>query len=539
MKKILLSLMVLGGLVTSCNMDLEPIGSILDEVSVESATDCENFRNAFYGNIRALSTGGYIYYTEMQMDMFNGTVMNGNRVGSLSNGVILSGDGDIESIWGGLFGAVANTNYLFPRAQMLLDDPETSTTDRELIKRYVAEGHFARAYYYYWLLDHFCPSYSSENANELVGLPLVTEYYPTAEKQYYPGRATLAETYKFIEDDLAAAYDGIKFFEENFEDIAVADAREEEKSAAQEDARNQISLMLTQNAPYLSSWAVRALQARVALLKGDNQTAAKYAEEVINCGIWQLDATGLLASNSYTRLWTTDAGKELIFRPISSAGELGISSTGGGWIAVAETQADYIPTSYVINELYGGRNSKDGRRAAFLRTQSLLYEGRLVDDVYCFSKFPGNPDLNSNPENPLLLNMAKPFRLSEMYLIAAEAYQVLGNEENANKYLNDIRKARIRQYQETSYTSTTLRDEIRLERTREFLGEGFRMSDLRRWHLGFSRSIDYPLNPGVAALVKPSSRVSYQPDDYRYVWPIPSTEIQVNPQMAGQQNRGY
>ncbi len=66
------------------------------------------------------------------------------------------------------------------------------------------------------------------------------------------------------------------------------------------------------------------------------------------------------------------------------------------------------------------------------------------------------------------------------------------------------------------------------------------MSDLRRWGLGFERNSTYTNIPGIDdILVQAGLNVTYQPNDYRYTWPIPASEMQVNPQLTGQQNPGY
>ncbi len=523
MKKILLSLLLVGGLLSSCDMNDRPIGSLPDDEAIENASDCFRYRNGIYNNLRALSTGAYIYYTEIQMDQFLGTTLNGNRIGNLSNGVILSSDDDIATIWGGLYGAIGSVNYFLPRAQAILDaepateDEALSKADRTDINRYLGEAYFGRAYFYYWLLDHYCPAYTPANADQLLGLPLVSDYDPTADKATYPSRSSLRDTYAFINADLDKAYTLLKAFEQS-------DA---------EDANSG----LRQNAPYLSSYVVRALQARVALLQGDNTHAVQYAKEVISSGIWSLSNryTLINRTNTYNDIWTNDQGTELIFRPVSSAGELGISSTGSGWISTNQYSADYIPTEAVISNLYP---EGDTRKSCFLSSRDLLGDGVYVKNVQCFNKYPGNPELIQS--NPNLMNMAKPFRLSEMYLIVAEASQLAGNEKDANEYLNAIRNKRISSWKTTDYTGTELRDQIRLERDRELIGEGFRMSDLRRWGLGFSRSGSYPSNPSVEnIIVRAGTTVQYQPNDYRYTWPIPSSEIQVNPQLTGQQNPGY
>ncbi len=508
MKKIFLSLLLAGSLLTSCDMDLNPAGSINDKEAIETARDCERYRNGIYNNIRALSVGPYIYYTEIQMDQFLGTIMNGNRIGNLSNGVILSSDTDIESIWGGLYGAIGSINYFLPRAQAVLEKEDLTNEDRININHYLGDAYFARGFFYYWLLDHFCPDYKSEN--EPYGLCLVTDYDPTADKATYPGRSKLSETYTFIEKDLDTAYTLLKEFEELGTD--------------------DNATMLTPYAPYVSSYAVRALQARLALLKKDYATAKKYADEVIQAGTWRLQAR-----LTYAGIWKNDQSTEFIFRPISSSAELGISSTGSAWISTNQYAADYLPSADVVNHLYG---DKDCRKDAFIGSRDLLNDGTFVSGAPTFVKYPGNTSLDT--DDPRLLNMGKPFRLSEQYLIAAEASYELNLAADANQYLYDLRRVRISGYKQEIFAGTELRDQIRLERNRELIGEGFRMSDLRRWGLGFERNSTYTNIPGIDdILVQAGLNVTYQPNDYRYTWPIPASEMQVNPQLTGQQNPGY
>lgn len=106
-------------------------------------------------------------------------------------------------------------------------------------------------------------------------------------------------------------------------------------------------------------------------------------------------------------------------------------------------------------------------------------------------------------------------------------------------------------YQGIKYEETTggsLMNEIIRQRTLELMGEGFRLSDLRRWNMGFTRSADYASCTAISGIDKDGIiniiteaglEVSYTPDDHRYTWPIPSKEMDVNPQLKGQQNPGY
>ena len=72
-----------------------------------------------------------------------------------------------------------------------------------------------------------------------------------------------------------------------------------------------------------------------------------------------------------------------------------------------------------------------------------LPPGNAQSDVYIFTKFIGNPalkDPNSNGYSGV--NKVKPFRISEQYLILAEAYARTGNNGEAYNVLNTLRTAR-------------------------------------------------------------------------------------------------
>ena len=143
----------------------------------------------------------------------------------------------------------------------------------------------------------------------------------------------------------------------------------------------------------------------------------------------------------------------------------------------------------------------------------------------------------------MYLNKPKPFRLSEMYLVKAEAAALTQDVTGANAALNALVKARMIEpadFEEYNLVGNELIETIRSERGKELMGEGFRTMDLRRWKQGFDRNVPYQLNPSIAEMRSPNGlNVRYSADDYRYVWPIPSSEMEINPQLKGQQNPGY
>lgn len=512
MKKILFSL--LGGaalLLSSCDMNKEPYGEIMEGNALESAKDCAQYRNGFYTFLRTYSGGEYISYPAIQMDEFFGTVLNGNRIGLVSNGQIYSNNDDMETVFANCFYVINDVNYFLTHTQKLLDSEKISAADKLAIKRYVAEGHFTRAYMYYKLMDLYCGSFNKVNPDaEGTGMPIVTDYNPTGDRSKYPGRASLNATMAFIQQDLTDAMTGITEYQASLEPAEVTEM----------DAPMAI---------YINPWIIKAFRARLALLQGQWQEAYDLASEVVTDGAYKLSTTA-----NYAKMWTNDNNDEIIFLPFSSASE-SCPATGASWISASDQKMDYFPTAYVAQELY---LTTDCRFKAFIGTAKLLIDGQTIATPK-FIKYPGNTALNTSSTNELK-NRPKTFRLSEMVLIMAEAAAELGNEDDANDALNKLRTNRITRYRAVSYSGSELTKEIRLERQRELLGEGFRISDLRRWGLGFNRNQTAYTNTAVATQVlQMAGLIEYQVDDHRYVWPIPATELRNNPQMKGQQNPGY
>lgn len=498
--------------VSSCDMDIPQQGVVTIENAIETKADCEKFMNNIYSDLRAATAGSYMADTELQMDMFVGTVNNGNRGMQFSSGGIFSTNSDVESIWAGMYGGINNCNFLIEAAQKLIDEGKYTGKDAETINQYIGCAKFARAYYYFYLMDHFCKTYTAASASQAAtGVPIVLDYNPTADRSKYPGRSTQQETVNQINQDLAEAYTALKAYE--------ADVTMEN---------------VTPCAPYINSYAVTALQARVALATGAYATALSKAEEVISSELFALaDIT------SYPAMWTNDEATELIFVPFGNLTERSsVPATGSIWLTNdKKNTSDFIP----VPDVYTMYQTGDVRRTSFITIYTFAFEGTQAQGL-AFNKYPGNTIFNQGNENPMR-NKPKPFRTSELYLIAAEAAAATNQADKANDYLNELRENRIANYTAAEYSGANLVNEIRIERNRELIGEGFRMSDLRRWGQGFTRTCNYTslgLTSTLNSFIQPNSLgVTYLGTDHRYVWPIPQAEMDVNPQLAGQQNPGY
>ena len=116
--------------------------------------------------------------------------------------------------------------------------------------------------------------------------------------------------------------------------------------------------------------------------------------------------------------------------------------------------------------------------------------------------------------------MPKVFRLSEQYLIRAEAYVQKGELNKAAKDITALRSARYASYGGgTSMNEENAMTIIEEERVKELYMEGFRLTDLKRWHKGFERT------PQEQSLENGSSLV-VEKDNPLFVWPIPQHEIE-------------
>lgn len=111
-----------------------------------------------------------------------------------------------------------------------------------------------------------------------------------------------------------------------------------------------------------------------------------------------------------------------------------------------------------------------------------------------------------------------------MLLIMAEAKAQTDVNEGSH-LLSQLRKERIIGWSATTYASKEeLLKQIELERRHELCFEGHRWFDLRRWEL---------------PIVKNETNKTLEVGDFHRLMPIPKSEMEANPVIAKQQNKGY
>lgn len=140
-------------------------------------------------------------------------------------------------------------------------------------------------------------------------------------------------------------------------------------------------------------------------------------------------------------------------------------------------------------------------------------------------------------------------RLADVFLLYAEACANSGETGTTLEYINKVKRRAygygINAASPVDYASLTAEtmakkandpvlgnNPLYYERWAELFNEGHWWFDMCRWHLGASEATFY-----VTARVL--NGVPFAWNNRSYAWPIPLTEMNSNPKMAGQQNPNY
>lgn len=476
---------------TSC-LDKYPENAILSGNAIKTVSDVDQAVIGIYDSFKspALYSGNLTLLPDIQTDLVYGINGNTGAYGPIWRWKdILSNNTDIENVYSGLYDVIARCNFLFDNVENVR---EKISDDKQLDKldQCCGEAHFARALAYAELIKLFCKSYEGDDAaaNEL-GVVITTHYRGDEEIK----RASLKDSYDFVLNELDEAERLLKL-EENF-------------NAAQTPLFNS---------PYFNEYTIYALRARVALYMQKWEDAVKYSSKLIDSGYYRLSSCTEQYSpgiSYYKYMWTSDQSTETIwqvaFTPTSYGGALGRIFFNYDFSTV---RPDYVPASWVLG-LYDGA---DLRLETFFKSMQTGYSHKLNWPLLI--KYFGNQTFTEQ-FGILHVSMPKVFRLSEQYLIRAEAYCQLKDFAKAGKDLTTLRSARLTSSGNIVITEDNWLDQISDERVRELYMEGFRLQDLKRWHRGFERK------PQAQSLVS-GSRLKVEKDDPFFVWPIPLHEIE-------------
>lgn len=457
-------------------IDLKPKDVLSENIAFQSFEDVELALTGTYGAMQGTGYLGrsYLFIPDVLADNASQPGENQGALAFLHNYRYEANSQDISAIWASLY-------IVIDRANRVLAQVDNFEASEEVIASVKGQALAIRAMAHFDLLRYFADNYSTTADASHLGVSIKT----VGGEISLPSRNTVAEVYTQIDSDITEA----------------------------RTLLNGIDLPNTR----LGYDAITALAARVALYKEDWQTANDLASEVISSG------RSLATGSTYDNIWKEDEDGgtgELIFSLRYQTGETQVgnalySTVNGNSLSWAP--ADNLLSSY--------DQTNDVRYTSFFQARE-TNPSQIVD-----GKYRGRLNGGSTPSNPGL-NDVKVFRLSEMYLIRAEARAkggIDGGDVAAMSDLNTLRTARIIGYTDQNLSGTTLQLAILDERRKELAFEGHRFFDLKRNNLPIVRGADCATSAATICFLEAGN--------YRFVFPIPQAEIFANPNMV--QNSQY
>ncbi len=345
-----------------------------------------------------------------------------------------------------------------------------------------------RALAHFDLVRVYGKPYTMSGAPASYGVPIMDHMYPSS---YMPSRNTVEEVYAQVIKDLTTA----------------------------------IPLLPTaKSTGYFNQWAAKALLARVYLYKGDFDNAYTTATEVISNSPYKL-----WTNAGYVDAWSNAGTSEVIFEIINKSVDDYTDREGLPYLYSEDGYADAIVTKDFVDLL--GADPDDVRLKMFHKPTLAAFAGDAFWGQPVFiDKYPGRLD---NTPRDMRVNNLPILRLSETYLIASEAALRKSSPDNAKaaEFVNAI--ALRANPAATAVTAANVSlDRILTERRKELVGEGHRFFDAMRCNKTITRTGGWHL-----PLVTESE--SFTNTYFRTILAIPSTEMDSNPNIKGEQNPGY
>lgn len=497
MNKILKGLSVVSSLLLFANcsdmLDYYPESEMSDATYWKTANDFKAASGAFYGDISHpwLHADLDADILGFSFDSFTG----GRMLGDIQ--VPQSGD------WGTVYGKIRTVNFFLEKAAQYSKPEE--------IKQFVAEAHFFRAWHYYGLYQDYG------------GVPLVKRVLDVNSPELYAPRDTKEDTFKFILEEVEKSIADLPLKRE----IAASDEGRISRQAAWA-LKARICLFEATWRKYHSEGEYEALL----------DSAIVASDKVISTGDYEIFyRPEELGDESYKFLFslenkqcnpgnlTKQDNKEYIFyrKYDDKNGRPGSRGTDK-WQNPVRKFVDMFVCKNGLPITYGGQTNpqfmgyKESKTSELENRDLRLSTMLRRDGVVCYydpgKGLYGNP----NPPTTLYYNAITTgkasgyvsdkfntlryindnteycidyplIRYAEVLLIYAEAkIERYGSisDEDLNKSINELRKrAGVAPLTNELLAGTGLnmRDEIRRERACELYYEGFRLFDLKRWHI--------------------------------------------------------
>jgi len=387
-----------------------------------------------------------------------------------------------RSPWLMFYSWIANANVLINGVGDGTSGPQE---EKDII---VGQALTYRAFLHYQLVQQWADRYVTGGGNTQLGVPYMFEAITEPQP-----RVTVEEVYSNIIQDLDDA-------------IALLDGKPRK------------------NKSHLNVDVARGIRARVALTMGDYATAVTFAQQA-RVGYELMDS----ATYSYGFRIGSEGVGEYMWASQIQEDQTDKWGNYGAYVSrnFSSTSIRRNPRS-IFSVLYDQIADTDVRKTLWDPTgeHTYLQEVMGVEIVptaarfpYTNQKFIAVSTADSRVDVPIM-------RVSEMYLIEAEAEARQGHDALAAAALYPMAVARDPSYTLSTNTGQDLIDEIMIQRRVELWGEGQRFFDLKRLNLPLDR------NGGNHSSSINGSLMDVPAGDTRWTSLIPQDEMDANPNMV-------
>ncbi len=484
MKKVniyLASLLILG--FTACKkdfLDVKPTNSGDSQTAIQTVADAKVIVNGLMSKMTSSNYYGrnFIMYGDVK----------GGDLTIYSQGRGLDGlytfnqsitTNSYSGFWNQIYNCILQANTILANIDKLKTAGTTENFDN--IQGQVLT---ARAMMYFDLVRLYGKTYTLDKTS--FGVPNITQPLDASAQ---PLRATVEQNYVQIMSDLTTAAP---------------------------------LLSKTKSNGYINYYGNMALQARVNLTMGEKAKALVAAKEAI---------TGpytLYSNANWVGSWKTQFGSESIFELGIFPNEADLTTSSLSFYLRRKGHGSGSATGwFMASDYYLARLGQD---ATDVRWGVMSYDETSGTRLGASYKYSGDVNLFGDGKATATAVNIKVIRLSEMYLIAAEAALGVDNIAAAG-YLNAIRKRAPLLAPATNLTITL--DMILDERSKELYTEGQRYFDMLRLNKNITYNDEFG---GITVTARPKTIDRTFP---KTILPISQAEINANPGLAAQQNEGY
>ncbi len=413
-----------------------------------------------------------------------------------------SNNPNIENMWNGAYRDINDANILLKS----IDKGDIDGLTSDASDNVKGQALFIRSLQYFYLLKLFALPASAGEDN--IGVPLQLKAVTSQEDFSKPSRSNVGEVYKQITADLDSARS------------LLPPANSKEGGNPRDQANKE---------------AATALLARIALVRGNYQNAAKYSKAVIESGNFKL-------LSDVTTYFDDEGSQESIFEikntdqdspdgaNSSLTSEYNPLGGRGGDIQVGQAFVDALKKELTTRQK--GAISAAGATATDTRITELIVDGDGNPVSGLSDVIPGKTYTYKYNEGPQQESDNIPvLRYSGMILTRAEALaRINGINQESIDLVNQIRERAFKveggdislvDYEKSDFSSKQdLIDAILNERFVELVYEGHRKEDLQRT----KRDV------GIGDRALPY-------DSPKLVYPIPVSQLDANDNIK--QNPGY